>query len=96
MFQKRCARCHQKFMRLGCAPGQAGYLGRILGGLAMFLFFGGTSKYCPSCREALIQEKENGQQSDPRHKLDKTFLFRLVWFLVAAGIVWLWLQTTGA
>ena len=80
MFTKKCAKCGSTFTRLGCAPGQCGWLGRILGGLTCFLLFGGTSKYCPSCREAM---------KDAGEKVDKGPLFRLIWFIVAVGIVYL-------
>ena len=80
MFNKRCARCGSSFTRLGCAPGQGGWIGRILGGLICFLLFGGTSKYCPSCREAM---KEEGEE------VDKGLLFRLIWLIVALGIIYL-------
>ena len=77
-FTKNCANCGKEFTKMGCAPGQCGLIGRMLGGLTCFLLFGGTSKYCPSCRETL---KEQGE------KVDKSFQFRLIWFLVVVGIL---------
>ena len=70
-FEKKCAQCKSKFPRLG---GSAG----LLGILFCFLLFGGTSKYCQDCRKAL---KEQGG------KVDKGFLFRLIWFVVVVGIL---------
>lgn len=71
-FGKKCANCGTKFARLG---GSAG----LLGILVCFLLFGGTSKYCSSCREAL---KAKGE------KVDKSPLFRLIWLAVAILILY--------
>ena len=71
-FEKRCAQCKSKFPRLGIKYG-------LLGVLFCFLAFGGTSKYCPSCREALKAQGE---------KVDKGFLFRLIWLGVVIGILY--------
>ena len=78
MFNKKCAQCGSKFTRLGCAPGGCGWIGQILGGLFCFILFGGTSKYCPSCRGSI---KESGG------KVDKGFLFRVIWFVAAIAIL---------
>ena len=78
MFSKRCAQCRGSFPRLGSKKGGCGLLGRVLGMLTVFLLFGGTSKYCPECRKSI---KEEGG------KLDKGFLFRVIWFLLAALIL---------
>ena len=72
-FGKNCASCGTKFARLGG-------LGGLLGILLCFLLFGGTSKYCPSCRKNL---KKAGQ------KVDKGPLFRLIWFAVAILICYI-------
>ena len=68
---KKCAKCKSRFSRIGASCG-------LIGELFCFLLFGGTSKYCPSCREAM---KEAGE------KVDKGPLFRLIWFLVVVGII---------
>jgi hypothetical protein len=73
-------------MRLGCAPGECGLIGRMLGGLACFLLFGGTSKYCSDCRKLLKQQQEETEGKVPAN-LDKGPLFRIIWFVVAAGIL---------
>ena len=70
-FEKKCAQCKSNFPRLGGSGG-------LLGILFCTLAFGGTSKYCPSCRAAL---KEQGG------KADKGFLFRLIWLIVVIGIL---------
>ena len=70
---KKCAQCKSRFPRIGASCG-------LIGELFCFLLFGGTSKYCPRCREAL---KDAGQ------KVDKGFLFRLIWLGVVVGIVYL-------
>ena len=70
---KKCAECKSRFPRIGASSG-------FIGEFICFLLFGGTSKYCPSCRAAL---KENGQ------KVDKGCLFRLIWVGVVVGILYL-------
>ena len=77
-FTKNCANCGSEFTRVGCAHGECGE--RMLGGLICFLLFGGTSKYCPSCRETLKAQGE---------KVDKGPLFRLIWLIVVVGILFL-------
>ena len=68
---KKCAQCKSRFPRMGASGG-------LIGEFFCFLVFGGTSKYCPSCREAM---KSNGG------KVDKGFLFRLIWLIVVIGII---------
>ena len=87
IFTKKCAKCGSKFNRIGCAPGNFGYLGRIIGGLTFFILFGGTSKYCPSCREALKQQNEMAEDKSQKVPLDKDFSFRLAWLGSIAIIV---------
>ena len=80
MFQKKCKKCGTQFMRLGGAPGNCGLLGRLLGMLVMFFFFGGTSKYCQTCRAAVKQETG---------KEDKDLRFRAIWFVVAVIVLFI-------
>ena len=68
---KKCAQCKSRFPRMGASCG-------LIGELFCFLVFGGTSKYCPSCREAM---KGQGQ------KIDKGPLFRLIWLIVVVVIL---------
>ena len=70
---KKCAKCKSRFPRIGASCG-------LIGELFCFLLFGGTSKYCPSCREAM---KEAGE------KVDKGPLSRLIWLIVVVGILFL-------
>ena len=86
MFNKRCAKCGQKFTRLGCGKGMFGWIGQILGGLFCFILFGGTSKYCPSCRER-IKAANASEENECKEKLDKGFLFRLIWFVVVIAVI---------
>ena len=92
IFTKRCAQCGAQFTRLGCARGQFEFIGRVLGGLTCFILFGGTSKYCPNCREAMKAQKYQAEDGAPQIKLDKGPLFRVVWFVVAIGIIYLLLS----
>ena len=69
---KKCEQCKSRFPRVGASFG-------FIGEFICFLLFGGTSKYCPSCRASM---KENGQ------KVDKGFLFRLIWLGVVVGILY--------
>lgn len=71
MSSKKCEKCGSKFTRMGSSCG-------LLGNLICFILFGGTSKYCPSCRASL---KEQGE------KVDKGPLFRLIWLIVVVGII---------
>ncbi len=79
---KKCARCKSRFPRLGASCG-------LIGELLCFLLFGGTSKYCPSCREALKEQNREAEDDASRVKLDKGPLFRLIWLIVVIGILFL-------
>lgn len=72
IFGKKCAKCGSRFSRLGVA-------GNWVGVLFCLIFFGGTSKYCSSCRSQMAAKGE---------KTDKGFLFRLIWFCVVCAIIY--------
>ena len=77
---KKCARCKSRFPRIGASCG-------LIGELFCFLLFGGTSKYCPSCREALKEQNRETEDGAQKVKLDKGPLFRLIWLIVVIGIL---------
>ena len=69
---------HFRFPKMGASFG-------LLGVLFCFLLFGGTSKYCSTCRAIIKQHEDMGD--DYPHQLDKRPRFRLIWVLVAVGIL---------